>query len=48
MLSYQTTIKTTEWVLFGVCLGVGVVLLGVGVILVIKFKKAKKVEFEFE
>jgi hypothetical protein len=44
LLSYQTTIKITEWVLFGVCLGVGVVLLGVGVILLIKFKKAKKVE----
>ena len=43
-MGYQGSIKTTEWVLFGVCLGVGVVLLGVGVILVIKFKKAKKVE----
>jgi hypothetical protein len=44
LLGYQTKIETTEWVLFGVCLGAGVVLLGVGVMLVIKFIKAKKVK----
>jgi hypothetical protein len=41
-LGYQGSIKTTEWVLFGVCLGVGLVLLGVGVMLLLKFMKAKK------
>jgi hypothetical protein len=41
-LGYQGEIKTTEWVLFGVCLGVGLVLLGVGVLLLLKFMKAKK------
>jgi hypothetical protein len=44
LLGYQTTIKTTKWVVFGVCLGAGVILLGIGVMLVIKFIKAKKVE----
>jgi hypothetical protein len=44
LLGYQGSIKTTEWVLFGVCLGVGVITLGVGVMLLLKCLKAKKLK----
>lgn len=43
LLGYQGSIRTTEWVLFGVCLGVGLVSLGVGVMVLLKFLRAKKV-----
>lgn len=44
LLGYQGSIRTTEWVLFGLCLGVGLVTLGVGVMVLLKFMKAKKLE----
>lgn len=42
LLGYQGSIKTTEWVLFGVCLGVGLVLVAVGIFMLLRFLKAKK------
>ena len=42
LLGYQGSIKTTEWVLFGVCLGVGIVSLAIGAFVLLKFLKAKK------
>jgi hypothetical protein len=43
LLGYQGSIKTTEYVLLGVCAGISVVTLIVGVWLLIKFFKAKKI-----
>jgi len=42
LLGYQTSIKTTEWVLFGLCLGIGLVLVVIGVVMLLKFLKANK------
>jgi hypothetical protein len=42
LLGFEQSIRTTEWVLFGLCLGVGLVLLGVGAMVLLKFLKAKK------
>ena len=41
LFAYKSSINTTKWVLFSICLGVGLILLGVGVMLFMKFKKAK-------
>lgn len=44
LFGYQTSIRSTEWTLFGVMLGVGVVSLGVGVLLLRKIKRANKAQ----
>lgn len=43
LLGYQGSIKTTEYVLVGVCAGVSVITLIVGIWLLIKFFNAKKI-----
>ena len=40
LFAYADSINTTKWVLFSVFLGVGLILLGVGVVVFLKFKKA--------
>lgn len=40
LFAYANSINTTKWVLFSVFLGVGLILLGVGVVVFLKFKKA--------
>jgi len=42
LLGYQGSIRTTEWVLFGVCLGVGIITLAIGAFLLLRFLKARK------
>ena len=42
LLGYQASIRTTEWVLFGSCLGIGLVMVVVGVLMLLKLIKVKK------
>jgi hypothetical protein len=42
LFAYQGSINTDKWVFFSICIGAGLIGLGLGVVLLMKFNKLKK------